>query len=85
MTELSLTKEIPARRVTQKFLWIKPNFMKYGVYRKAREGMKMSIKKVCWWCRKKFTDEDSLSLACRADGGRNVLICGGCAGNAASK
>ena len=72
-----LTKIIPARRVTENFMWVRREWMTFGQYRNARETHKMSVDRRCFWCKKKFEDGDQIALAGRRRG--NKLLCVECA------
>ena len=76
-TELKLSKQIPARRKTVKFKWVTP-FQEAGKLNKARANMKMTLFPSCWWCKKKFANDEITYLA-QPEKGRNRLLCAGCA------
>ena len=75
---MKLSKRIPARTKTIKFLWCNREVMLYGKYRKSRERMKLRIDKSCEWCNYKFNDDDMLALAC-PETGTNMILCQKCA------
>lgn len=75
---MSLTKSIPARKETLKFLFMRRDFMGFGVFRAAREKNGLKVQSVCYFCRKPFKDEDMLALGC-VEGKGNKLFCDPCA------
>ena len=79
MSELQLSKTIPARRKTVRFLWIKKDWMQFCKFKEARTNMKSKIiYEKCFWCRKPFTDDAMLNLAA-PEKGRNCVLCSSCA------
>lgn len=52
-------------------------FMKFGVFRGARERIGCSVQKTCFNCHKKFTDSDDVYMAITTGG--NILLCEKCA------
>ena len=77
---MELSKIIPKRKVTQKFRWVKHEWLFYKGFRLARERMEMSVQKGCWWCKSKFKDTDMLAIAlAEKPANKNVLICQDCA------
>lgn len=73
-----LTRVIPAYRRTVTFTWCKREFMVFGAFKVARDGMKLKVIKACWWCRKPFESADMMALAGMVSGG-NKLLCQTCA------
>ena len=73
----TLSKTIPARKKTVKFLWIKREFMVMSQkYRDARKSMGKPLD-VCWWCKHKFEDGEMMGLAA-IKGKLNKILCGPC-------
>lgn len=79
---LALTRIVPTYRKTVQFTWIRRDWMTFGAFRTARERMKLKeIYRVCFWCKKSFSDADKMALAGRPRKG-NVILCDGCASQA---
>jgi hypothetical protein len=74
----SLSRIVPAHRVTWEFTWVKHDWMVFGRFKAARQRMKLREYECCAWCREPFKDDDMLALAGRPKG-KNVLLCQGCA------
>lgn len=83
MSNLRLSKTVPAHKVTMTFVWIKKDFMLYGAFRKSRERMGMRLKPwhKCIFCRKPFEDDDMMALGCIKKTG-NRALCQTCAAEA---
>ena len=73
---LSLSKVIQEHKVTENFRWVQRKFMEYSFYRDVRKRCKLSIE-TCFWCKKKFEDEEMMALAAR-EKKVNVLLCQKC-------
>lgn len=76
----SLSRTIPSRKETVKFVWIRRPFLKMcQEFRDARK--KMRPMDSCFWCKHKFEDGEVMNLAAR-EKGANVLLCDKCADEA---
>lgn len=70
---LSISKRIPARTVTLKALWCKPDFMKMSPqFRKIRAAIKSPITS-CFWCSHDLADGKMMALACFVKIGNKIL------------
>jgi hypothetical protein len=76
---LALSRIVPAHRITEKFRWVQRNFRKFGVFKAARERIKLPVQDGCWWCKTLFADDDMMALA-QPEKGANRLLCQDCAG-----
>jgi len=75
---MELTKIVPARRKTVKFLWCKKNYSTMGEgWREARKNMGKKLEN-CFWCNHKFDDGEKMHIAC-PEKATNKLLCGKCA------
>lgn len=74
----TLSKVVPARRVTIKFRWCKREFQNFGFHRGVREKHGLSVQRACFWCKTPFKDEDMTALA-QPESGKNQLLCQSCA------
>ena len=83
VSNLRLSKTVPAHKVTKNFRWIKRDFMLYKTYREARTRLGMRIKPFdkCMWCKTRFEDEDMMALASVEKSG-NKALCQTCAAEA---
>jgi hypothetical protein len=74
---LQLSKRIPARTKTVKFLWCKRDYseMSQG-FRDARSRSRNPMDK-CWWCGHEFEDGEMMALA-RPEEANNVVLCQTC-------
>jgi hypothetical protein len=79
----TLSKIVPAHRVTWEFTWVNLDFMLFGAFKAARQRMKLREYESCAWCRGPFKDDDMMALAGRPKGA-NVLLCQGCAASSQS-
>jgi hypothetical protein len=79
----SLSRIVPAHRVTWEFTWVKRDFMLFGAFKTARKNMKLREYTACAWCREPFKDDDMMALAGRPHA-TNALLCQGCAANSQS-
>lgn len=71
---VSLSRVIPAHRRTIEFLWIKRDFMLFGVFKAARARMQLNpIFERCFWCKTPFKETDMMALAGQAKGANRVL------------
>ncbi len=78
---MHLTKTIPMRKKTVHFAWLRKGWMLYGDFKKHRERAKMSNPfEKCYWCSRKFGDDEALNLASTVKAGRNRVLCDVCAG-----
>lgn len=75
---ITLTKRIPARTKTANFLWCR-EFMLYGKYSRARKKMGMTHVTHCYWCQRRFLDDDMMAMAAEKNSG-NRLLCQECVG-----
>lgn len=73
----TLSKIVPAHRVSLELTWIKRDWMHFGAFKAARTKMKLDFKQTCYWCKKPFGDADLMALAGRSRK-TNVLLCQGC-------
>jgi hypothetical protein len=74
----SLSRVVPAHRVTWAFTWIKRDWLVFGPFKTARKRMKLKEYAQCAWCREPFQDHHIVALAGRPKGA-NVLLCQNCA------
>lgn len=79
--DLSLSKVVPRHVRTEKFRWVKRDFMQFGVFKEARLRTRRSLGAFdkCWWCKKPFEDADMMALA-QPEKGANRTLCQPCAG-----
>jgi hypothetical protein len=73
-----LSKIIPKRRKTVKFLWCQKDWMDWAKLNFYRDKQRLSTYEKCQWCNYKFESGDSVSLAA-PDRGKNMVICKWCA------
>lgn len=75
---MELSRNVPAHRHVEKFVWCKKDFLVMGEdYRKARARMSTPMD-TCYWCKHKFEDGEMMALAC-PEKGRNKILCQTCA------
>ena len=74
---LSLSKVIPEHIITENFRWVNREFMVYSSYKNIRKKFNLSIDNTCFWCSKKFEDNEMMVLAAR-EKKSNVLLCQKC-------
>jgi hypothetical protein len=75
---MKLSKKIPAKIKTVKFLWCKKDFMLMSQkYRDIRSKLKNPMD-TCFWCGYKFIDGDMMALAATVTQG-NKTLCQSCA------
>ena len=73
----TLKRTIPSRIESFTFVWVR-KFQNYGVHKGCRDRMKMSVPKTCFWCRRKWQEEDQTWLTA-VDGKGNKMVCESCA------
>jgi ribosomal protein S27AE len=76
---MKLTKQIPARRETIKFRWIR-EFQPAAQLNNARSRIGMSTFQKCYWCKHPFDGDEMTFLA--GHKGKNRILCGKCADEA---
>ena len=74
---MELSKKIPARTKTIKFLWCR-QFQEAGQLNEARAVMGMKTFDKCYWCGHKF-EEDEMTFLASQEYGANRVLCGDCA------
>lgn len=79
---MRLKKLVPARTETVKVNWMRRDFMAAGTFNDYRRKNKLSTTETCWWCHKRFEDDEHMVLASFYKRGANKLICSGCADEA---
>ncbi len=79
---MQLTKQVPARRKTITFKWLKRDFMTMSPrFRKIRRKARNKLD-ACYWCRHKFEDGEMMALGQIVDVGPNKVFCQSCAAEA---
>ena len=73
----SLTRRVPARTKTERFTWIRSPWMKMSQKYRDIRAKTRSPMDMCFWCRRKFEDGDTMNLAGRPKG-KNILLCNAC-------
>ncbi len=77
---LTLTKTVPAKVVTLKIRWVRPDFMLMGDrFRQMR--LALSLMDTCFWCDHKFINNEMMALASR-EKNTNIMLCQSCAAKA---
>jgi len=75
---MELSRQLPARKKTIKFLWCKKEFQEMSQkFREIRSKHKNPLDK-CRWCNHKFVDGEMMALAC-PEKGKNKMLCQACA------
>lgn len=74
---MQLSRVVPKHTRTERFHWVRLEFMKFATYREARVRMGMSVQSKCYWCQTTFDYDAMLALAA-PEKGRNKLLCPDC-------
>lgn len=75
--DLALSRVVPRHKRTERFRWVKRDFMQFGVFKAARQRMGLREYDKCWWCKTPFAEADMMGLA-QPEKGANRLLCQSC-------
>jgi hypothetical protein len=75
---MQLSRDVPKHTRTERFTWVKTDFMLFGTFKAARKRMSLKEYTACYWCRAPFSDDHMLALA-QPEKGKNRLLCQDCA------
>lgn len=74
---MQLSRVVPEHTRTERFRWVKQDFMLFGVFKAARAKKGLKEYTACYWCRAPFADDHMIALAC-PEKGTNRLLCQDC-------
>ena len=73
---MKITRTIPARKDTLEIVSYM-QFLKYGLYRDIMKKLNKKLVNNCYWCDKKFSDDDQLHAVISTKG--DHIFCSKCA------
>ena len=74
---MQLNKRLPTGTRSEAFLRIAHNYSRFNdVWRRTRSRMRDPMDK-CWWCKRKFIENEPIALGIRSKG-KNVVLCRVC-------